>query len=176
MADEGATPAQETPEQKQDKPEGAAKAPNGDAPLGEAGEKALEAFKQRARDAEKRAKELEARVQEHEERDKSELEKLTGKLGKAEQAKAEAETRLLRFEVAAEKQVPAEAVDLLTGTTREELEARADKLLELIKSRNDNTTPDFDGGPRDPAPEPKTPEDANNEFMLQLARQLHGPS
>lgn len=115
------------------------------------------------------AQEAKARAQEYEDRDKSELEKLTGKLSKAEQAKADAEARLLRFEIAAEKQIPADALDLLTGTTREELEAKAEKLLELVKSRNESEkTPDFDGGPRDPAPNKKTPEEQVNDLAIGL--------
>lgn len=114
----------------------------------------------------KEAQEAKARAEEFEERDKSELEKLTGKLTKAEQAKAEAEGRLLRFEVAAEKQVPSDALDLLVGNTREELEAKADKLLSLVKKPEE--TPDFDGGAREPAADPVTPEDAHNKDILAL--------
>lgn len=99
----------------------------------------------------------------------SELDKAQGKLSKAEERAQQAEAKLLRFEVAAEKQVPSDALDLLTGNTREELEAKADKLLELVKSRTDtDKEPDFDGGPREPAPDPKTPEAAHNEDVLKL--------
>jgi NADPH-dependent glutamate synthase beta subunit-like oxidoreductase len=119
--------------------------------------------------ARKARQELEAKLTEYEERDKSELEKLTGKLTKAERDKAEAEAKLLRFEIAAEKQVPADALDLLTGTTREELEAKADKLLELVKSRNESEkTPDFDGGAREPA-DNSDPVAAHNDVILKLA-------
>jgi hypothetical protein len=114
----------------------------------------------------KEAQEARAKAQEFEDRDKSELEKLTGKLSKAEQAKAEAEAALVRFQVAAEKQVPAEAMDLLVGTTREELEAKADKLLELVKKPE--PTPDFDGGTREPAPEAKNPAAAHDDLALKL--------
>lgn len=113
----------------------------------------------------KSKQELEAKLTEYEERDKSELEKLTGKLTKAQQDKADAESKLLRYEIAAEKQVPADAVDLLVGSTREELEAKADKLLDFVKNRDTNNRPDFDGGTRDPAPETKTPEDAHRELI-----------
>ena len=83
----------------------------------------------------KEAHEAKAQVQEHEDRDKTELEKLTGKVTKAERERDDAKANLLRFEVAAEKQVPADALDLLVGNTREELEARADRILELtVKS------------------------------------------
>jgi transcriptional regulator len=110
-----------------------------------------------------------ARLDELEQANASEIEKAQAKATKAEQAKAEAEAKLTRYEVAAEKQIPAEAMDLLTGSTREELEAKADKLLELVKSRTDsNEEPDFDGGAREPAPDPKTPEAAHNESVLAL--------
>jgi hypothetical protein len=116
----------------------------------------------------KEAQEAKAKAAEYEERDKSELEKLSGKLSKLEQEKANAEGALLRYEVAAEKQVPADALDLLTGNTREELEAKADKLLELVKSRNTNESPDFDGGAREPADEPLDPEQQHSKDVLKL--------
>ena len=62
--------------------------------------------------------------------------------------KAEAEsarTALLRYEVAAEKGIPADAVKLLNGTSREELEEAADSLLALIA----NTSK-----PKSPKPDP----------------------
>lgn len=140
--------------------------PPNDAPLGDAGEKALEAWKQRAKDAEKAAREAQQRVQQYEDANKSELEKLAGKLTKAEQAKADAEARLLRYEVATEKQIPADAMDLLTGSTREELEAKADKLLTFVKKPE--ATPEFDGGARDPAPAPKSADQEHNDLVTQL--------
>jgi NADPH-dependent glutamate synthase beta subunit-like oxidoreductase len=115
------------------------------------------------------AQEAQAKVEEFESANQSELEKLTGKLTKEEAARKAAETRLLRFEVAAEKEVPADALDFLVGDTREELEAKADKLLELVKSRNEtNSQPDFDGGPREPTDDPKPPDQAHNDFITKL--------
>ena len=144
-----------------------------DQPLGEAGEKALEAFKQRAREAEARIKELEplaAQAREIEEAQKSEVQKAQDKLAKEAEARKAAESKLLRFEVAAEKEVPADALDFLVGDTREELEAKADKLLELVKSRNEtDSQPDFDGGPREPTDDPKTPDQAHSDLILKLA-------
>lgn len=116
----------------------------------------------------KEAQEAKAEAQELKERDQSEVEKLTTKLTKAEQAKAEAEARLTRYEVAAEKQIPAEALDLLSGNTREELEAKADKILEFTSKTTEPPAPEFDGGAREPAPEPKTPAEAHNEFAALL--------
>jgi len=79
----------------------------------------------------------------------------------------DAKAALLRYEVAAEKQVPADALDLLVGSTREELEAKADRLLSFVKTP-EAAPPEFDGGPREPAPEPKTPEQAHNELAAAL--------
>jgi hypothetical protein len=116
----------------------------------------------------KEAQEAKAKASEYEDRDKSELEKITGKLTKAEERAQAAENTLLRFQVAAEKQLPKELIPRLRGSTEEELAADADELLNLVKSRNDNDKPDFDGGAREPAPEPKTPEEQHNEAILGL--------
>jgi hypothetical protein len=111
---------------------------------------------------------LKEQLEERDERDKTEIEKALSKATKAEQAKAAAETALLRYQVAAEKQIPGEALDLLNGTTREELEASADKILNLVKSRPENNEqPDFDGGVREPAPDPD-PAAAHNDVALSV--------
>lgn len=122
----------------------------------------------------KEAQEAKAKATEYEERDKSELEKLTGKLTKAEERAQAAENTLLRFQVAAEKQLPKELIPRLRGDTQEELEADAAELLELVKSRTETgKTPDFDGGAREPAPEPKSPEEEHNDFALKLLGRTH---
>jgi hypothetical protein len=46
-----------------------------------------------------------------------------------------------RLEVASEKGITAEAVKLLTGTTREEIESQADALLKLVASQSSPKTP-----------------------------------
>lgn len=112
-----------------------------------------------------KAQQADERAQELEDAQKSELEKAQTKASRLEQKAGEAEAKLLRFEVAAQKQVPADMLDLLAGSTREELEARADRLLELVKAKGSGT-PEFDGGAREPAPEPKTPEQAHNDLLV----------
>lgn len=82
-----------------------------------------------------------AKFDEVEESKKSDLDKLTGKLTKAEQRAIEAEGKLLKSEVAREKGVP---VALLTGSTKEELEAAADA---LIAFRGDKTEEEPPAGP-----------------------------
>lgn len=61
-----------------------------------------------------------------EEQNKTELQKALDRAAAAEALAAEASAKALRSEVAAAKNVP---VDLLSGATKEELEAAADKLL-----------------------------------------------
>lgn len=112
----------------------------------------------------KEAQEAKAKAQEYEDAQKSELEKAQGKLTTAEKAKADAEAKLLRYEVAQEKEVPAKLVPLLTASTKDDLEIQADLILENAKPAN----ADFDGGPRDPAPKPQTPEQAHGQFLVDM--------
>lgn len=115
-----------------------------------------------------KAQQAAEKLEEYEEQNKSELERAQSKASKAEAKAQEAEGRLLRFQVAAEKQVPKELIQRLQGTTREELEADADELLSLVKSRTDNEkAPDFDGGAREPAPE-LDPEKGFNTTALEV--------
>lgn len=110
-----------------------------------------------------------ARLDEIEEANASEVEKANKAKTKAETERDEAKARLLRYEVANKKEIPAEAIDLLSGSTQEELEASADKILSLVKSRSENdNAPNFDGGPRTPAPEPESPEQAHDKAVLNL--------
>jgi hypothetical protein len=47
----------------------------------------------------------------------------------------------LRYEVAAEKAIPADALKLLEGSTREEIEEKADALLELLNTQSSTKKP-----------------------------------
>jgi Domain of unknown function (DUF4355) len=76
-------------------------------------------------------------------------EKLTGKLTVAEAKAAEAEQKLMRFEIAAAKNLPIKWAVRLSGNTREALEADAD---ELLKELGQSSRTSFDGGTRQPAP------------------------
>lgn len=69
-----------------------------------------------------------AKLSEIEEANKTEAEKQAERLAAAEAKAAELESRALRSEVAANKGVP---LSLLTGSSREELEASADALIEF---------------------------------------------
>lgn len=68
------------------------------------------------------------RLAEIEEASKSEAERAAERLAAAEKRAADLEAKATRAEVAADKGVPA---NLLTGSTREELEAAADALIEF---------------------------------------------
>ena len=113
------------------------------------------------------AQEAKAKAQEYEDAQKSELERAQDKLTQIETAKAEAEARLLRYEVAAEKNIGGNLMDLLTATSKEELEAQADLILENVKPA-EAPKATFDGGPREPAPDPQTPDQAHNELIVGL--------
>lgn len=76
------------------------------------------------------------------EANKTAIDKAVDRAAKAEARAAEVEVRALRAEVAADKGVPA---DLLSGSTQEELEASADKLLAF---RGKAASPDFGAGAR----------------------------
>jgi hypothetical protein len=108
-----------------------------------------------------------ARADELEAQNQSEIEKAQGKLTKAEQRAAEAEAKLLRYEVAQEKDVPAKLVPLLTATDKEGLEAQANLILENAKP-GEQPPPEFDGGPREPAPPAKAPAEEHNSLVTAL--------
>lgn len=85
-------------------------------------------------DAAKRLKELE-------DADKSETEKLNERASAAEKKAEAAEQRALRLEVAADKGLTAKQAARLIGTTKEELEADADELLDSFSSKDDEDAP-----------------------------------
>lgn len=114
-----------------------------------------------------RLSEAEERLQELEDADKSEQERLTERFTAAERRAVEAETKLLRYEVAAERGLDLKAAAFLGGSTREEIELRAEELEQLLDATGQTQTPaGFDGGARQPAPEQKDPETAHNELIL----------
>lgn len=146
MADDPTTP--ETPAPAPE-PQEEPKSPE-DA-LGDAGKKALEAERKNARAAAKERDALAARLKEFEDRDKTEQQKLAERAEAAEKRAQELESRALRLEVASEKGLNAAQAKRLVGTTREELEADADELLETFKPAEPKTPSlDLDLGSRTP--------------------------
>jgi len=105
----------------------------------------LEKWKAMARKHEVRAKEGEAaqkRLQELEDKDKSELERAQQEARQQKDRADKAEARLVRFEVAARKKLDLELSSRLQGDTEEELEADADKLLQVFAAKQQNEPDD----------------------------------
>lgn len=126
--------------------------------LGEGGQKALAAERKAKSAAERQAKaaqkqidDLSKKLKAYEDRDKSESDRLTERATAAEKQAADAQTQLLRYEVAASKKLPSEWAARLQGSTQEELEADADQLLETLAGQQQRQTPSYDGGVRQTA-------------------------
>jgi hypothetical protein len=123
----------------------------------------VEKWKSLARKHEQQAKanaDAAKRLAELEDQGKSEAEKLTTRLTEAEKRVASAEARALRLEVAASKGLSAAQAKRLVGTTKEELEADADEILEAFPAKSGATPPPSDRpvadlrGGTDPTTEP----------------------
>ena len=136
--------------------EGAAKVPD---------EAYVKSLRKEAAGYRKQLDEANARLKALEDRDKSELERASEKAAASERRAVEAEAQLVRVEVAASRNMPATAVPLLTGTTREEIEATADALQAFAKA-NEKAPPSFDGGARQTPEATQSPEAAHNDFLL----------
>ena len=130
------------------------------------GEDTVKALRSEAAAYRTRAKEAESKVAEYEESSKSEVEKLSGKVTRAEQRAAEAEAKLLRFTVAIEKQVDPELVPLLSATSREELEQQANLLVSKTAQVARPANGEYDGGAKPQNDEPVSPEQAHQELLV----------
>ena len=113
-----------------------------------------------------RLAEVEEKLTEYEDRDKTEAERLTARAEEAEKRATAAEVKALRYEVAAERGLDPSAASFLSGTTREELEHRAEELERLLGENKGSKPVDFSRGARRPAPEKGPPEREHNEFLL----------
>jgi CRISPR/Cas system-associated endonuclease/helicase Cas3 len=116
-------------------------------------------WKAEARKWEKRAKdanadkELANKWREYEAAQKPAQERMAEELATTKAEAESARTALLRYEVASEKNIPTEALRLLTGSTREELEENADALIALIATQSKPKTPTPDASQGRPATE-----------------------
>lgn len=110
------------------------------------------------------AQEAKARIEEFENSQRSELEKTQAKADKLAKEAQEAHAKLLRYEIATEKGLPAKLMPLLTGASRDELEAQAALILETAKP----APADFDGGAREPVADPKAPDQEHNDLVTTL--------
>lgn len=112
--------------------------------------------RRRAKAAEKEAEELRAWRAEREQAELSAAEKAERAAAEAAQRAATAEARLLRYEVAAAKAVPAHLVDYLSGGSREEVEASAAKVLKDFGAARQAASAEEAPAvePRSPRPDP----------------------
>lgn len=81
------------------------------------------------------------KVKEFEDRDKSDADKAADRLTAAEKRAADAEAALLRRTVADDKGLTAAQAKFLTGTTQEEIEAKADEILEAFPANGASPPP-----------------------------------
>lgn len=143
MADD---PKEDPKDNPKDDPKGAE-----DEALREEGKRALESERKLKREAEKRAEELAKRLKEIEDKDKSEVEKLREQVEQQNKALADAETKSLRLEIGTAKGLTPAQARRLVGSTKEELEADADELLQAFSGKS----ADNDEGKPDPVNRPK---------------------
>jgi hypothetical protein len=113
-----------------------------------------------------------------EESQKTEAQRSAERIETAERRAAEAEAAVLRYEVAADRQLPSNLMRFLNGATREELEEQADALLAAVKP--DTGDDDNDGSRRRPKerlrpgavpgvePERADPKDAHQQLVAGL--------
>jgi hypothetical protein len=89
--------------------------------------------------------ETKRRLKEREDKEKSEAQRLADDLTAEQAARQAVEAKVLRFEVAQAKGISPENIDLLHGSTRDEMEKVADRIAEMQAQSS---------GPRPPAPNP----------------------
>lgn len=95
------------------------------------------------------AQEAKSRVEEFERANQTDLERVSGERDTLKSELEPTKQENLRLRVALDKKLPPELVDRLKGGTKEEMEADADSLLELVGQQQ--PPPNFGGGPRRPA-------------------------
>ena len=120
----------------------------GNEPLGDGGVKALQAEREARKAAEKIAADREARIRELEdatkstdERERERVANLEKSDREKENAIAERDAKLLRYEIAAAKGLDLKAALRLQGTTKEEIEADADEFAKSFASSAPGVVP-----------------------------------
>lgn len=107
--------------------------PEGGKPAGEGTDWQAEARKWEARAKENKA--AADKLAELEEAQKTEAQKVADRLQRAEEERDQAQAQLMRRDVAAAANLPAEVADRLRGSTREELEQDARSFAALLGDR-----------------------------------------
>lgn len=106
-------------------------APVTDEPLREPGKKALDEERSARQAAEKALADLRKEIEDSQ---KSAEQKAADDLAAAQRAADEAAAKALRYEVAVEKGLPLNLAMRLSGSTRDELVADADSLMEFVQA------------------------------------------
>jgi hypothetical protein len=116
-------------------------------------------------------------LQELLDREKTDQERLSERVTASEARASEAETRALRYEIAAEKGLDITAAGFLSGTTRDEITATAEALASLLEEKAGAKSGGggFDGGARERAAESRTPVEAHNDFLLRALGRTPNP-
>lgn len=109
--------------------------------LGDAGKHALDQERKARRDAEKQMKALQTELQSIKDKDLSEADQLRKQIADLTAERDVTASNLLRLEVAAAKGLTPAQAKRLVGTTKEELEADADEILEAFPAKNGATPP-----------------------------------
>lgn len=139
--------------------------------------RALDSERAAAKAAKAEARDLKAQLQTLSEAKSSveqERDDLKGKLSETSGQVPELETKLLKYEVAADKGLDLKLVSRLTGSTREELESDAEELKSLLGTSP--TADDFDGGARRTAPVKGTPAQEHGALIAAALRAKRGDS
>lgn len=108
------------------------------------GEDTVEYWKSRARNWEKQSKENKdaaLKWAEYEESQKTVEQKRAEELASIQRELESERTERIRLEVATERGITGDAVKLIDGSTREEIEAKADALLEIIAAQSKPNAP-----------------------------------
>lgn len=118
-----------------------------------------------------------SKLQELLDRDKTEQERLTETATREKTRADEAERRALRYEVASEVGLDHDALEFLSGSTREEMTASATKLSKLITERKQaaEKAGGFDGGARERVAEKGSPEQEHNRLLLAALGRVPNP-
>lgn len=102
--------------------------------LGDAGQKAIKAERDARKAAERTAADLAAKLKSIEDANLSDLERAQSAAAEAAQELAALRTENVRTRVALAKGVPADLIDFLTGSTEEEVAAKADILIARLNT------------------------------------------
>ena len=137
--------------------------PTGGSPENEA-ERAARKARSEAKQHREHAEELQRQLDELQGSSKSDLEKAIERANKADATAAKASVEAIRWQVAAEKGLPAALARRLQGATKAELEADADDLMAMAPPRR---VPDAGNHTNGQGPQPS---DANAYIREKLAR------